>query len=160
MVKKSIQYICPIPKDFLRRRVLWKKWLWYLEQFFAGTHKGNLEYALDFMEKRGTPVLAAEAGKVVFVDDGSTVGGPFKQYWNKGNRVVIKHISNEFTAYEHFDSNTITVKKGDVVRKGHVIGYVGRTGFVLFSHLHFELFVDPDISECEGRTIKVGFSNF
>jgi len=159
MTKSSNQYIYPISKNNLNKNRAQKKILWYLEQLFAGTHKGYLKHSIDFMEKRGTPVIASESGTVVFVYDDSKVGGPFKKYWDKGNRVIIQHKNNEFTAYEHFDYKKVKVKKGDKVKKGQVIGYVGSTGFGLFPHLHFELFVNPDKRKCEGKTINVSFTN-
>ena len=78
-----------------------------------------------------------------------------KKYWNKGNRIVIKHKNNEYSAYEHFQHKGNVVRAGERVRKGQLIGYSGNTGFSYRPHLHFEVFNNPSNDESEGETLQV-----
>jgi len=45
-------------------------------------------------------VYSALEGMVVYVKDDSNLNGTTKEYWDEGNRVVIKHENGEYTAYE------------------------------------------------------------
>ena len=77
---------------------------------------------------KGTPVLAAENGVVVYA--GSELKG-------SGNLVLVRHEGNWMSAYAHMDQTTI--KRGDTVTRGQSIGTVGSTGSVSEPQLHFEL---------------------
>ena len=81
----------------------------------------------------GKPIVACNAGTVIEVK--YTSGG-------YGQRVVISHGGGISTLYAHMKKDSPTVSKGDVVAKGQVIGYVGRTGNVTGPHLHIEFIVD------------------
>lgn len=75
----------------------------------------------------GTPVHAVAAGKV-------RVAEPFGTY---GLTVIIEHPGGDYSVYGSLEK--VAVKKGDVVSKGDVIGYVGSTDPELGPHLHFEM---------------------
>src|ERR1700680_1731512 len=65
-------------------------------------HRGRLKHSIDFRVSEGTPVYSALAGKVVFVKEDSNVGGRARRkYWDLGNRIVLEHRNEEYTAYEH-----------------------------------------------------------
>ena len=83
-------------------------------------HKG-----LDLAKYRHAPVVAANDGKVSFV-------GRLKIY---GKVILIDHGFGIFTLYAHL--NDFTVKEGDRVKKGDIIGYTDTTGLALGDHLHF-----------------------
>ena len=83
---------------------------------------------IDIPAREGTPVVAAEAGRVVE----ST--GRFGDY---GNIVILKHAGRYATVYAHNRSNA--VRKGDFVEKGQVIATVGESGNASGPHLHFEI---------------------
>lgn len=119
----------------------------------------NLDYAIDFLVAVGTPIYAAHGGKVVWIKDDSKVGGRNKKkYWNLGNRIVIKHKNGEYTAYEHLKHKGALVKVGQKIRKGHLIGYSGNTGWsTIGPHLHFEVFNNPSKDESEGVTLEASF---
>jgi len=119
----------------------------------------NLDYAIDFLIPVGTPIYAAESGKVVWIKNNSKVGGrDKKKYWNLGNRIVIKHRNGEYTAYEHLKYKGAIVRVGQKVRKGQIIGYSGNTGWsTIGPHLHFEVFNNPSEDKSEGVTLKVSF---
>ena len=119
----------------------------------------RLNYAVDFLCLKGTPIFAADSGRVVWIKDDSKIGGKNKRkYWNFGNRIVIKHKNGEYTAYEHLEYKGVTVKVGRKVKKGQLIGYSGNTGWsTIGPHLHFEVFINPSKDESEGETISFSF---
>ncbi|MEK7566353.1 MAG: M23 family metallopeptidase, partial [Patescibacteria group bacterium] len=55
-----------------------------------------------------------------------------------GKFVVVEHENNLTTLYAHF--SLITATQGKEVRRGDLIGYVGRTGYATGPHLHFTVF--------------------
>ena len=77
---------------------------------------------------KGAPVRAAENGVIVYA--GSELKG-------SGNLVLIRHSGRWMTAYAHM--NTITAKRGTVIKRGDLIGTVGSTGSVDSPQLHFEV---------------------
>jgi len=84
-------------------------------------------HGTDFGAKRGTPLLAVNSGKVIF---SGWMGG-------YGKVVKIKHGGGYVSLYAH--QSRIRVKRGQKVKKGQVIGYVGSTGRSTGPHLHFGL---------------------
>jgi murein DD-endopeptidase MepM/ murein hydrolase activator NlpD len=141
-------YKLPIKKEHV---VDWSK-------IFSPAHKWPYNHSLDFLCEEGTPVYAAASGVVVWLKDKSNEGGLSRsRYWNKGNRIVIKHRNGEYTAYEHLFYRSAVVKIGEKVRKGQLIGYSGNTGWSMFPHLHFEVFNEPVEDESEGITMQVVF---
>lgn len=105
--------------------------------FYQGTSLGNsVHLGVDLASLAQSPVEAANAGTVVFVD--------FLGIY--GNCVILDHGQGIFSLYAHLTS--ISVKPGDTVAKGQAIGVSGATGFAGGDHLHFSMlvsgvFVDP-----------------
>lgn len=101
---------------------------------------GTLHQAIDMRAAVGTPVLAAEDGtvEIVYHWNGKRTHGDTNSY---GNMVKIRHANwnggTVHTLYAHL--NSITVKKGQAVKTGQVIGYSGNTGNSFGTHLHFEV---------------------
>ena len=93
---------------------------------FSKLHKG-----IDFGAPTGTPIFAAGSGTIVEM-------GKKGSY---GNYVRIRHNGEYQTAYAHMSKFAKGVKKGDKVKQGQVIGYVGATGRVTGPHLHYEILV-------------------
>lgn len=91
---------------------------------------------VDLAAHSGTPVKAARSGRVVRAG-----------WWGSyGNAVAIEHIDGSETRYAHL--NSVTVRAGQTVRQGDLVGTVGSTGASTGPHLHFEirlagLAVDP-----------------
>ena len=93
-----------------------------------GRRSGRNHDGIDIGAKKGTPIRAAAAGKVVFSGWGPT---------GYGKMVIIKHPGHLTTVYAHNDKNW--VKKNMKVKKGQQIGAVGSTGRSTGPHLHFEV---------------------
>jgi murein DD-endopeptidase MepM/ murein hydrolase activator NlpD len=85
-----------------------------------GYHSGT-----DFRAKIGTPIVASNSGKVVLA----------KNRFYAGNSVIIDHGEGIYTCYYHLSK--FKVHKGDMVKKGQVIGLSGDTGRITGPHLHF-----------------------
>ena len=86
---------------------------------------------MDFIVPQGTPVYAAADGEVVSV---------VRSNKGQGNIVGIAHAGGYRTNYAHLSS--ISVNKGQKVRKGSRIGTVGMTGNAFAPHLHYEVMRD------------------
>ena len=83
---------------------------------------------IDLAAPAGTPVVAAQAGKVLVSD---FLGG-------YGLTVILRHGKNDLESrYPHLSQQF--VEPGDWVEQGEVIGLVGSTGNSTGPHLHFEL---------------------
>lgn len=94
--------------------------------------KTLIHYGVDFGCPKGVPILASEQGYVELVKRHYSL-------WNYGKEVKIKH-ANFLTHYAHLSK--VVVETLEEVKKGQVIGYSGRTGFVRGRtgyHLHFGL---------------------
>ena len=85
---------------------------------------------VDFPAAAGTPVYAAQSGKVVLAED----------LYYSGNTVVIDHGFGIYTLYAHLSE--IGVHAGDSVESSAEIGKVGATGRVTGPHLHWGLTID------------------
>ena len=82
----------------------------------------------------GTPILAAADGIVTVANGLDSWGGSYGYY------IQIDHGGGLETLYAHCSS--ICVTTGQQVQAGQVIGYVGHTGRVTGSHLHWEVRVN------------------
>lgn len=82
------------------------------------------------------PIIAIEDGVVDSCVDG--YGNTYPKTRIYGNSVIVKHADGWFSVYAHLLKG-ITVSKGQRVRKGQVLGYMGNSGYSNGQHLHFEL---------------------
>jgi murein DD-endopeptidase MepM/ murein hydrolase activator NlpD len=89
---------------------------------------GTQNDGINIAARAGTPVLAANDGVVAYA------GNELRGF---GNLILLKHADGWTTAYAHCE--TITVKRGDRVKRGQTIARVGATGAVAEPQLHFEL---------------------
>jgi len=85
---------------------------------------------MDISARVGTPFLATGDGTVRFA--GTRVG--------YGKTIEIDHGYGYVTRYAH--AAAINVKRGQRVRRGEVIGEIGKTGLATAPHLHYEVLVD------------------
>jgi murein DD-endopeptidase MepM/ murein hydrolase activator NlpD len=91
-----------------------------------GMRWGRLHAGLDIAVPSGTPIHAADGGRVVLM---GWVGG-------YGNYTCIQHTGSLSTCYAH--QSSFATSNGASVSQGQVIGYVGCTGHCFGDHLHFE----------------------
>src|SRR6266851_5639889 len=101
-----------VAPNFGKRRILNGK---------AGSPHGGV----DFPAPAGTPVYAAQRGRVVLA----------QPLYFSGNTVVLDHGLGLYTFYAHFES--ISVQPGDLLGTGALLGRVGATGRVTGPHLHW-----------------------
>ena len=80
---------------------------------------------LDIAAPEGTPITAPAAGTVIETGD----------YFFNGNTVFIDHGQGLITMYNHL--SRIDVTNGTPVKRGQVIGAIGKTGRVTGAHLHW-----------------------
>jgi murein DD-endopeptidase MepM/ murein hydrolase activator NlpD len=83
---------------------------------------------MDFSAALGTEAYATGDGTVVEVENG---------HWGYGNMVTIDHGFGYKTRYAHLQK--FAVKKGQKVKRGQLIGYIGNTGKTTGVHLHYEV---------------------
>jgi murein DD-endopeptidase MepM/ murein hydrolase activator NlpD len=91
----------------------------------------KFHYGMDFTAPRGTPVYATGDG-VVKRADGRSSG--------YGRHIRIDHGFGYLSLYAHLYK--YNVKRGQKVKRGDLIGYVGSTGRSQAPHLHYEVFKD------------------
>ena len=95
-----------------------------------GQRWGRLHAGIDIGAGTGTPIRAADSGRVAIA---GWVGG-------YGQMTCIQHTARLSTCYAH--QSVIGVRKGSGVHQGDVIGRVGCTGHCYGPHLHFEVRVN------------------
>ena len=103
----------------------------------CGTRWARCHTGLDFAAGIGTPIRSIMAGTVIWTKPGGAYG----------NLTKIQHANGVQSWYAHQSSRT--VKTGDVVTAGQVIGKIGMTGNTSGPHVHLEVRtngtpVDPD----------------
>ncbi len=139
---------------------------WTVSQGHNGefTHKGAWRQAWDFIITDrdnhqyknegelpedyycfGKAVLAPADGTVSEVTDSipdNTVGDVnTKENW--GNTVIIKHNDVLYSKLSHLKYQSVEVKPGDSVKKGHMIARCGNSGRSPYPHLHFQFQANP-----------------
>ena len=82
----------------------------------------------------GVDYAAPVGTQVISVADGVVAESGFQGAY--GNKVVIQHNAKQSTAYAHL--SRISVRKGQTVKQGEIVGAVGSTGLSTGPHLHFE----------------------
>jgi murein DD-endopeptidase MepM/ murein hydrolase activator NlpD len=92
-------------------------------------HKWKAHLGIDYAARRGTPIVAAGSGVVIWA----------ARMGSYGNLVKIRHADGYETRYAHMKSFRRGIRRGKHVKKGQTIGYVGTTGRSTGPHLHFEL---------------------
>jgi murein DD-endopeptidase MepM/ murein hydrolase activator NlpD len=131
------------------------------------SHGGT--YAYDF--GIGSTIIAIQDGEVIAVRRDSNVScynktcvyanNPTQQIvpapkcaddncQNEMNYVTVKHKDGTTAHYWHFQPNSVSVNKGDEIKRGEPIGKAGRTGWSSNNHLHLEV-------RRNGATIPIGF---
>ena len=98
------------------------KWRW-----------GKLHSGVDLAADEGTPVYAADNGKVIVAENSGN---------GYGNYIILDHQNGYKTLYGH--NSQLLVSVGDIVAKGDKIALSGNTGNSTGPHLHFEVHVGDE----------------
>lgn len=119
----------PIPTGTFRYPVSSKVTSPYGWRVLGGVRE--FHYGIDLRAAVGTPIAAADGGVVVYagVPDGISA--------SYGKLIIIDHKNGYKTYYAHLSS--FSVRVGDAVAQGQIIGKSGITGNVTGPHLHFEI---------------------
>jgi murein DD-endopeptidase MepM/ murein hydrolase activator NlpD len=108
-------------------------WIWPVNGTLSspfGWRWGRMHEGIDIAVPAGTPIRAAQGGRVI-------LAAPTSGY---GNYTCIDHGGGLSSCYAHQSSYATSV--GASVGQGDVIGYVGCTGSCFGDHLHFEIRVN------------------
>lgn len=109
-----------------------------------GQNRGDHRHAgVDIAAPAGTPIMAAQAGKVVVAQYSNTLG-----YY-----VVLDHGGGIKTRYGHMQSQP-DVQVGDMVDQNTQLGRVGNTGRSSGNHLHYEVRQGSDKYGGGGTALK------
>jgi murein DD-endopeptidase MepM/ murein hydrolase activator NlpD len=95
------------------------------------TKKRRFHYGMDFSARKGTPIYATGNGIVKRADNRSS---------GYGKHIRIDHGFGYISLYAHLSK--YNVRRGQRVKRGDIIGYVGNTGRSVGPHLHYEIFKD------------------
>jgi len=91
-----------------------------------GQRWGRLHAGIDISAPAGTPIRAADSGRVVLMTSMS----------GYGNYTCVQHTASLASCYAH--QSSFATSQGASVSQGDVIGYVGCSGHCFGDHLHFE----------------------
>jgi len=97
---------------------------------FGEQRPGHTHAGVDIAAGEGTPIHAADAGRVVLMQGTGASGG-------YGNYSCVQHTATMSSCYAH--QSRFGTSAGASVSQGQVIGYVGNTGHSFGAHLHFEV---------------------
>ena len=119
--------------------------LYHGENQITNPYRKNTHEALDIVKKwyQEDAIIAHSNGTVVMVqtgiphEEGSTGNRSY------GNFIKIKHKDGYYTLYAHLKN--VYVKKGEYVKRGQKIGYMGDSGNAYGVHLHFEIRTPQDV---------------
>lgn len=99
-----------------------------LTRGFLPNKKRRPHLGIDLAAPKGTKILASHDGIVIYA------GRDFKGF---GKMILLESGQGWATIYGHLDK--ISIKEGQIVKQGQVIGLMGRTGRSTGVHLHFEI---------------------
>ncbi|MCH2225695.1 MAG: M23 family metallopeptidase [Crocinitomicaceae bacterium] len=115
--------IQPVRNSDLRRAI--SGFGWRIDPIYKTR---QMHTGMDFTAKRGTDVYATGDGYVETIE---------VKRWGYGKSIVINHGFGYRTRYAHLKA--FNVKKGQKVKRGELIGFVGSTGKSTGPHLHYEV---------------------
>ncbi len=112
----------------------------------------------------GQPIYSVAAGRVVRIADGAPENVPHSGKYAiaidfnnaAGNHVVVEIAPGRYVLYAHMRPGTVTVKPGDQVRAGEILGRVGNTGSSTEPHLHMH--IDDHPSFLAGNGVPYEFT--
>ena len=95
------------------------------------TKNRRFHYGMDFSARKGTPIYATGNGTVKRADNRSS---------GFGKHIRIDHGFGYVSLYAHLSK--YNVRRGQKVKRGDIIGFVGNTGRSIGPHLHYEILKD------------------
>lgn len=118
-------------KAFLRAPLNYK----YISSYFSKNRLHPIlriwrpHLAIDYAAPTGTPISTIGDGTLIYVG------------WKSGygNYIEVRHPNNYVSAYGHLSRFAKGLKRGQKVKQGEIIGYVGATGLATGSHLDFSI---------------------
>ena len=117
--------IMPVSNKDLKRTA--SGWGWRIHPIYKTR---RFHWGMDFSAPEGTPIYATGDGVIKRISS-SKIGF--------GKMIEIKHGFGYETLYGHLSK--FNVKKGQKVKRGDIIGYVGNTGTSTAPHLHYEVHI-------------------
>jgi hypothetical protein len=126
--------------------------------FYTGDGSRNEDYYCF-----GQPILAPGAGVVITSENTVPDNTPPEENHDQplGNYVVIDHENGEYSMLFHFQQGSVTVRTGDVVQSGQLLGSCGNTGESDMPHLHYHLQNSPDPFDLLGaQGLPVQFQSY
>ncbi|WP_430909323.1 M23 family metallopeptidase [Maribacter sp. 2-571] len=124
----AIPAIQPISNEDLTR--IASGYGWRSDPF---TKARKMHWGMDFTAAKGTPIYASGDGKITRADNNSS---------GYGKHIRIDHGYGYMSLYAHMSA--YNVKKGQRVKRGDLIGFVGSTGRSEAPHLHYEVWKEDD----------------
>ncbi len=133
---------------------------WHIDHGFKLT-QGNCTFeshslsnkqhmSFDFKMPIGTPILAADDGRVFIVVE--QFRDNIDNGFSEANHIGVEHSGGILTWYMHLTFEGSLVQVDDQVSRGETIGYSGNTGDSSYPHLHF--FAQQIIEECHDAEAK------
>jgi murein DD-endopeptidase MepM/ murein hydrolase activator NlpD len=120
---KSVPAIIPISnKDLIRTA---SGFGWRIHPIYKIS---MFHYGMDFTAPFGTDVYATGNGTVIAI---------LSSQRGLGKHIIIDHDFGYTSIYAHLSN--FTVRVGQKVQRGDIIGYVGSTGTSVANHLHYEI---------------------
>lgn len=122
----AIPAIQPVANENLKRMA--SGYGWRSDPF---TKVRKRHWGMDFSAPKGTPIYATGNGKVIRADNRAS---------GFGKHIRIDHGFGYITIYAHMTE--YNVRRGQTVKRGDIIGFVGSTGRSQAPHLHYEVWKD------------------
>lgn len=100
----------------------------------------------------GKEIIAPCDGEVVLAADGikDNIPGKTNPMYIAGNSVILKTSNDEYLFFAHFKQNSVSVKEGQKVKQGQLLGLCGNSGNSTEPHLHFHIQNTEDINMAAG----------
>lgn len=103
----------------------------------------------------GQPILAPCDGTVVLVIDGvpDNIPGEMNPVQKTGNTLVMRTAAGEYILFAHLKEGSVSVEKGQQVRRGDLLALCGNSGNSTEAHLHLQLQNTRDIHKATGARL-------
>lgn len=134
-----------IPDSSVESLLMWPTKIGPISQYFGKTSSSGRLYAsgthngIDIAVAEGTRLYATQSGTVKGLGNTDAYPGCYSY----GKWILIEHDNGLSTLYAHLSSHT--VKTGQRVAVGDVVGLSGNTGYSTGPHLHFTLFASQGV---------------